>query len=204
MSKQKMSRRRFLQGALLSAAGAAAAACQPKTVVVRETVEVEKVVEKEKEVTRVVEAAPAGGPKMIRIMLSSWAVAEVPFDQMAREFSDKYEDIEVKIDTSVDDTKVLAQIASDNNLANVKAIQSACKTGLPDNSIDVTLLYDTFHDLSEPDNVLRELHRVLKSGAILSFSDHHMRERAIVSSVTKDGLFKLLTKGRKTFTFIKA
>jgi ABC-type glycerol-3-phosphate transport system substrate-binding protein len=113
MSKQKMSRRRFLQGALLSAAGAAAAACQPKTVVVKETVEVEKVVEKEKEVTRVVEAAPASGPKMIRIMLSSWAVAEVPFDQMAREFSDKYEDIEVKIDTSVDDTKILAQIASD-------------------------------------------------------------------------------------------
>ncbi len=101
-------------------------------------------------------------------------------------------------------TQRATQIASDNNLANVKAIQSGCKTGLPDNSIDVTLLYDTFHDLSEPDNVLKELHRVLKSGGILSFSDHHMRERAIVSGVTKAGLFKLLSRGKKTFTFIKA
>ncbi|GAJ20140.1 unnamed protein product, partial [marine sediment metagenome] len=42
-------------------------------------------------------------------------------------------------------TQRATQIASDNNLANVKAIQSGCKTGLPDNSIDVTLLYDTFH-----------------------------------------------------------
>jgi ABC-type glycerol-3-phosphate transport system substrate-binding protein len=121
-----MSRRKFLRGALLTAAGTAAAACQPKTVivetekvvtqVVKETVMVEgtpKVVEKE--VTRVIEkAVPAGETKMIRIMLSSWAVAEVPFDQMAREFSDKREDCEVKIDTSVDDVKVLAQIAADD------------------------------------------------------------------------------------------
>jgi ABC-type glycerol-3-phosphate transport system substrate-binding protein len=120
MSERKISRRKFLQGALLGVAGAAAAACQPQTVIVetekivKETVEVEKIVETEKEVTRVVEkSVPASGPKMIRIMLSSWAVAEVPFDQMAREFSDKREDLEVKIDTSVDDTKLMAQISAD-------------------------------------------------------------------------------------------
>ena len=110
MSKQKMSRRRFLQGALLTAAGAAAAACQPKTVVVKETVEVEKVVEKEKEVTRVVEkAVEAEGKKEIRILLSSWAIVEMPFDMMAREYNALHPELEVKFETTFEgwDTKVL-------------------------------------------------------------------------------------------------
>jgi peptide/nickel transport system substrate-binding protein len=54
-----VSRREFLRIGTMSAIGVAAAACQAQTVVVKETVEVEKevttVVEKEKEVTKVVE-----------------------------------------------------------------------------------------------------------------------------------------------------
>ena len=52
MTNKKISRRRMLKGLGLVAAGAAAAACQPKTVVIKETVEVQ--VEKEKLVTQVV------------------------------------------------------------------------------------------------------------------------------------------------------
>jgi len=59
MSEQSISRRQFLRVASLGAAGAAVIACQPQTVVVKETVEVEKLVketvEVEKEVTTVVE-----------------------------------------------------------------------------------------------------------------------------------------------------
>ena len=57
----KIGRRQFLRLSALAAAGVAAVACQPQTVVVKETVEVEKLVEKEvtkvveKEVTKVVE-----------------------------------------------------------------------------------------------------------------------------------------------------
>ena len=67
----KLSRRRFLRGFGTAVAGATVAACQPRTVIVKETVEVEKEVEKvvketvvvekekivieEKEVTKVVE-----------------------------------------------------------------------------------------------------------------------------------------------------
>ncbi len=60
MSTDKLSRRHFLRVAAMSAAGAGLIACQPQTVVVKETVEVEKVVketvqvEVEKEVTKVV------------------------------------------------------------------------------------------------------------------------------------------------------
>jgi ubiquinone/menaquinone biosynthesis C-methylase UbiE len=89
-------------------------------------------------------------------------------------------------------------------IMNVKAIESDCNTGLPDNHVDVILLYDTFHNLCQPDDVLRELHRVLKSDGTLSFSDHHMNEKDILTSVTNKGLFKLLANGKKTYSFSKA
>jgi len=94
-------------------------------------------------------------------------------------------------------------IASKKQLANVETILSDCKTGLPDDSLDVVLLYDIFHHLSDPDVVLEELHRVLKPDGILSFSDHHMKENEIVSGVTNSGLFRLLRKGQRTYTFLK-
>lgn len=94
-------------------------------------------------------------------------------------------------------------IASKKQLTSVATILSDCQTGLPDNSLDVVLLYDIFHHLSDPDGVLKELHRVLKPDGILSFTDHHMKENAIVSQVTNNRLFRLLRKGQRTYTFLK-
>ena len=94
-------------------------------------------------------------------------------------------------------------IASKNQLTLVETICSDCKTGLPDNSVDVVLLYDTFHNLGDPNGVLEELHRVLKSKGILSLSDHHMKENEIVSKVTNRGLFRLSRKGKRTYSFLK-
>ena len=109
MRKSKMSRRKFLQAALAATAGAAAVACQPKTVVVKETVEVKK------EVTRVVEKPAPKGKKEIRILLSSWAIVEMPFDMMAREYNEKNPEVEVKFETTFEgwDTKVIGQIRAD-------------------------------------------------------------------------------------------
>jgi len=85
----------------------------------------------------------------------------------------------------------------------VETICSGRETGLPDSSVDVVLLYDTFHGLGDPSGVLGELHRVLKPGGILSFSDHHMNEDEIVSSLTSGGLFRLSGKGDKTHTLVR-
>ncbi len=94
-------------------------------------------------------------------------------------------------------------IVSKKKLTNVGTIRSDCKTGLPDNSVDVVVLYDTLHTLSDPNGVLEELHRVLKPNGILSFSDHHMKENEIVSKVTSRGLFRLSRKGERTYSFSK-
>jgi len=99
--------------------------------------------------------------------------------------------------------RMVRGIASREPLANVETILSNCDTGLPDATVDVVLLYDTFHNLSEPDRVLAELHRVMKPDGTLSFSDHHMTEEDIVASVTGSGLFRLSRKGERTFLFAK-
>jgi ubiquinone/menaquinone biosynthesis C-methylase UbiE len=100
--------------------------------------------------------------------------------------------------------EMVKKIVAKKQLTNVETILSNRKTGLPDNSIDRVLLYDVFHDLTDPDGVLEELHRVLKPNRILSFSDHHLKESEIISRTTKTKSFMLLRKGQRTYSFVKA
>ena len=93
------------------------------------------------------------------------------------------------------------QVSQKQRLANVHTICSDCKTGLPDNSVDVVLLYDIFHMLSEPDAILAELQRILKPDGILSVNDHHMSETAVVTGITKGTRFTWTRKGKRTHTF---
>jgi ABC-type glycerol-3-phosphate transport system substrate-binding protein len=92
-----LSRRQFLNLAAITVAGAALAACTPAPIATESS-----------------QSQPSTGTekKQVRIMLSSWAVAEVPFDQMAQAFNTKRDDVEVIIDSSDDNTKLVAQIAS--------------------------------------------------------------------------------------------
>jgi len=99
--------------------------------------------------------------------------------------------------------KRIQKKAAKKGLTNIETILSDCETGLEEESVDVVLLYDVFHELSEPHTVLKELNRVLKSGGILSFSDHHLDEKEIMSKVKEKGLFRFSTKGKKTYSFLK-
>jgi ubiquinone/menaquinone biosynthesis C-methylase UbiE len=99
--------------------------------------------------------------------------------------------------------KMVQNIASKKHFKNVETIRSECPTGLPDNSLDVALLYDALHDLTDPDCVVGEIYRILRSGGVLSVSDHHLKEDEIVSRITGKGKFKLLSRGEKTYSFGK-
>jgi ubiquinone/menaquinone biosynthesis C-methylase UbiE len=99
--------------------------------------------------------------------------------------------------------EMVKRLAAKKKLQNVETILSDCKTGLPDKSMDVVLLYDAFHDLKDQDSVLRELYRILKPEGILSFSDHHLNEAEITSKIASQGLFQLLKKGKHTYSFTK-
>jgi ubiquinone/menaquinone biosynthesis C-methylase UbiE len=95
------------------------------------------------------------------------------------------------------------KIAAQKKINNLITILSNNKTGLPDASIDVVLLYDVFHHLNNPNDILKELGRVLKPDGILSMSDHHMKQAAIISGITGSGLFRLSKKGKKVYNFKK-
>jgi ubiquinone/menaquinone biosynthesis C-methylase UbiE len=95
-------------------------------------------------------------------------------------------------------------LARRKRLANVETICSDCQTGLADDSLDVVLLYDIFHMLSEQEAVLSELRRVLKPGGTLSLLDPHMREEDILARVTESGAFTLVQRGITTYSFAPA
>jgi ubiquinone/menaquinone biosynthesis C-methylase UbiE len=99
--------------------------------------------------------------------------------------------------------ETVQRLASNKRITNVKTILSDCDTGLPPASIDVVLLYDILHHLDNRDKVLKELHRVLKAEGNLSVSDHHLEQDEIISRITKGGLFKLKSKGKRTLSFSK-
>ena len=99
--------------------------------------------------------------------------------------------------------RAVQKITAKKQLVNVRPVLSDCETGLPPDSLDMVLLYDILHDLSNAGEVLAELHRVLKPVGILSVSDHHMTHEEIESRVTAGGLFRLSQIGQRTCSFLK-
>ena len=93
--------------------------------------------------------------------------------------------------------------ARKKNLENIETILSECETTLPDDSLDLVLLLYVFHILDNQREVLAELHRIIKPGALMCFSDHHMREGQILSNVRINGLFEFVKKGEMTYSFRK-
>jgi ubiquinone/menaquinone biosynthesis C-methylase UbiE len=99
--------------------------------------------------------------------------------------------------------EVVQKKAAKRGLINIEPICAADPSGVESESIDVVLLYDTFHMLGDQDGVLRELHRALTPDGVMSFSDHHMKDAEIVERVTAGGLFELTEKGKYTYRFAK-
>ena len=101
--------------------------------------------------------------------------------------------------------KTVQKKARKRNLENIRTILSDGSTSLADASLDLVVLLDVFHEIPNQDDILKELHRVLKADAVMCFSDHHMKEEQIMGKVAPDnGLFKLLKKGMKTYNFVKS
>ena len=95
------------------------------------------------------------------------------------------------------------KIVSRKGLTHIETIRTNCATGLKSGSVDIAFLFDTYHDLENPDAVVEELHRILKPHSVLLFSDHHLKEEKILSSVPTGGLFGFASKRERIFRFTK-
>ena len=87
-------------------------------------------------------------------------------------------------------------------LSNVTTILSDNDTGLPDESVDIVLLYRTFYLVKNKQGLLDELHRVLKPDCILSVLGEGLADCR--ESIEKDGRFSLAGRGRRFLNFRKA
>ena len=99
--------------------------------------------------------------------------------------------------------KTVEKLIKKKNYTNVNTILSNCDTFLAPESLDLVVIFDVFHILNNQSEVLKELNRILKQDGILCFSDHHMKEKDIVETLSENGLFKLVSKGKMTFEFSK-
>ena len=78
-------------------------------------------------------------------------------------------------------------------LGNVKTMlgdSSSLATGLPDSSMDVVLVYDVMHAISDKTALLEELHRVLKKEGLLSLFPMHMGTDRMMEIMKRCPLFR--------------
>jgi ubiquinone/menaquinone biosynthesis C-methylase UbiE len=93
--------------------------------------------------------------------------------------------------------------AAKGNLTNIKVILSDRATGLPDESVDVVLLYDTLHLVKDKPALLQELHRVLKADGHLSADHEHTDREAFLDTMRTGNLFALQDQNGEVLGFSK-
>jgi ubiquinone/menaquinone biosynthesis C-methylase UbiE len=83
----------------------------------------------------------------------------------------------------------LGKKARKNQLKNIRTISSNGRINLPEASMDYVLMFDVFHELSSPEGILKEIHRILKPGGKLAVNDHHLNKTKIRKNVEKGSQF---------------
>ena len=88
-------------------------------------------------------------------------------------------------------------------ISNIKTILSDRKTGLPDESVNIVLLYDVLQMVREKEKLFEELHRVLKPDGTLFATSEHLEVSEFLDVITKEKLFILIDQEGKLFRFKK-
>ena len=86
-------------------------------------------------------------------------------------------------------------------IANVKTILSDRDTGLPDESVDVVLVYDVLQFITDRGWLMEEFHRVLKPDGRLCATAEHLDVNEFLDVITRGNLFTLVDQKEKVFRF---
>ncbi|HUU09419.1 MAG TPA: methyltransferase domain-containing protein [Phycisphaerae bacterium] len=93
------------------------------------------------------------------------------------------------------------RVAEERRLGNITTVLADSAADVPNGSVDVAILHDVLHLLADPAKVIASLYRALKREGLLWVDDHHMRETAIISAVSSDGLFEASGSFKGTYGF---
>ena len=66
-------------------------------------------------------------------------------------------------------------------------LTNASNTGLPDRSIDLTFIFGLRYIAGGLENVISEIHRILKPGGVLSFEKTRGAEKKLIEEVERGG-----------------
>ncbi len=78
-------------------------------------------------------------------------------------------------------------------LTNIESILvDSYDTGIEKASVDMVLLIDTFHMISDFDALLREVHRILKPDGHLFMDPGHMKQSEAIKILNESGLFTIV------------
>ena len=92
------------------------------------------------------------------------------------------------LDRDIDCLGTVARRAKDAGLGNIEIIHSEdLTTGLPDDSIDVVLLFDVIHAIRDWDALLAEMRRVVKPGGLVSVHPMHVCNDEVRASMCEAG-----------------
>lgn len=94
--------------------------------------------------------------------------------------------------------------AKKEGLSNIVTIQSGLDTGLEDESIDFVLLFDVFTWVHEKEELLKELHRVLKNTGTFSVIIDHVDPIEFRKIIEKTALFEITSQEDNFFILRKA
>jgi 2-polyprenyl-3-methyl-5-hydroxy-6-metoxy-1,4-benzoquinol methylase len=86
----------------------------------------------------------------------------------------------------------VAEKAAKKGIATVGTIlydRSTRAVPLEDGSLDAVLLFDVVHDIDERNELLTELHRILRPGGMLSVYPMHLGTEAFLALINPTGLF---------------
>ncbi len=86
---------------------------------------------------------------------------------------------------------------------NIKTILSSRNTGLPDECVDIVLLYDVLQMIRNKEKLLEEIHRVVKPDGRFFATSEHLDMDEFMNILTKGKLFTLVGQKGKLFEFKK-
>ena len=86
-------------------------------------------------------------------------------------------------------------------IKNIKTILSSRNTGLPDEGVDIVLLYDVLQMIGNKEKLLEELHRVVKPDGRFFATSEHLANDEFIDILTKGKLFILVSEKGKLFKF---
>ena len=97
--------------------------------------------------------------------------------------------------------KHVMKLVKANRFENVEFILTDCCTKLPGSSIDMAYLFDIYHDISDPEPIIKEMKEVLKKNGKLVMNDHHLGMQGLKDDRTLGKYFELEKENTYSLVF---